>query len=100
MYLRRDRGPVSITLPDGNVMTRSDLPPRDTRRWVASRKAAVVRAVRHGLLPQDEACSFYDLSPEELQAWLDAVEIHGEGALKATRLQKYRQPQVESRSLD
>lgn len=100
MYLRRDHGPVTVTLPDGSVMSRSDLPPRDTRRWVASRKAAVVRAVRHGLLAADEACRLYDLSPEELQAWLDAVETHGEGALKATRLQKYRQPQVESHSLD
>lgn len=92
MYLRRERGPSSVTLPDGSVMTRSDLPPPETRRWVASRKAAVVRAVRHGLLTAEEACEIYDLSEEELQAWLQAVDSHGESALKATRLQRYRQP--------
>ena len=45
MYIRKTGGPRLVTLPDGTVMSRADLPPADTRRWVASRKAAVVRAV-------------------------------------------------------
>ncbi len=71
-------------------MTRADLPPTTTRRWVASRKAAVVKAVCYGLLSQDQALERYGLSEEELQIWMDAVETHGEAALKVTQVQKYR----------
>ena len=90
MYLKRIEGPRAITLPDGTVMTRADLPDPKTRRWVASRKAAVVRAVRHGLLTQTAAIDMYDLSEEELESWIAATETHGEAALKATSLQKWR----------
>ncbi len=45
MYLKKIDGPRAVNLPDGSVMTRADLPPVETRRWVASRKAAVVKAV-------------------------------------------------------
>jgi hypothetical protein len=73
-------------------MTRADLPPRETRRWVASRKACVVRAVSYGLVSRDEAKDTYGLSNEELSEWEGAVRDHGEVALKATALQKYQQP--------
>ena len=92
MYLKRDRGPVSVPLPDGSIMTRSDLPPVNTTRWVASRKAAVVKGVAAGLLTNKEACQLYDLSKEEFDSWSSAVRIHGIKALKATRLKEYRQP--------
>ena len=92
MYLRKVDGPRSVTLPDGSVMTRADLPPNDTTRWVASRKAAVVRAVAYGLISRPEALERYALSDEEFTEWVTAVAEHGEGALKATALQKYRQP--------
>ncbi len=92
MYLKKVDGPRAVTLPDGTVMTRADLPPQDTRRWVASRKAAVVRGVRFGLIPLAEALKLYGLSEEEFSEWSGAVEKHGEAALKATALQKYRQP--------
>jgi len=71
-------------------MTRADLPDAKTRRWVASRKAAVVRAISFGLLDATEAMELYGLSEEELSAWHAAVEQHGETALKATTLQRYR----------
>ena len=45
MFLKKVEGPRAVTLPDGSTMTRADLPPENTRRWVASRKAAVVRGV-------------------------------------------------------
>ncbi len=32
MYLKRDGGPVSVPLPDGSIMTRSDLPPVNATR--------------------------------------------------------------------
>ena len=91
MYLKKLDGPRAITLPDGTVMTRADLPEPTTRRWVASRKAAVVRAVNGGLIPRGEALELYGLSGEELDAWQEAVRHHGETALKATSIQRYRQ---------
>ena len=92
MYLKKVEGPRAVTLPDGTVMTRADLPDPATRRWVASRKAAVVRAVAHGLLGEDEALKRYGLSQEEFEGWQSAVAQHGEAALKATSVQRYRQP--------
>ena len=91
MYLKRVEGPRAITLPDGSVMTRADLPPPETRRWVASRKAAVVRAVVHGLITREEAQTRYALSAEEFAEWERAVEAHGEAGLKVTALQRLRQ---------
>ncbi|SMR71998.1 Protein of unknown function [Aliiroseovarius halocynthiae] len=91
MYLKKIEGPRAVTLPDGSIMTRADLPSKDTRRWVASRKASVVKGIRHGLLTSEEACVEYALSEEELAEWMNAVENHGESALKATALQRYRQ---------
>jgi hypothetical protein len=91
MYLKKVDGPRAITLSDGTVMTRADLPPASTRRWVASRKIKVVQAVAHGLISQKEAQKRYDLSEEELETWRRAVENHGEKALKVTALQRYRQ---------
>ena len=91
MYIRREKGPVFVTLPDGSKMTRSDLPSRTTRRWVARRKALVVKAVASGLITEDEACEMYNLSLEELSSWRIAMERHGARALRATALQKYRE---------
>jgi hypothetical protein len=78
-------------LPDGSKLTRSDLPPVNTKRWVARRKATVVAAVDNGLLDPVEACEMYRLSPEELDIWRTAVHRHGAGALRVTAIQKYRQ---------
>ncbi|WP_096786033.1 DUF1153 domain-containing protein [Rhodobacter sp. CZR27] len=91
MYLKRVDGPRQVTLPDGTVLSRADLPPPDTRRWVASRKAAVVKAVVHGLLTEKEALDRYALSEEEFALWRSAVMSHGEKALKVTMIQKFRQ---------
>ncbi|SFI76665.1 DUF1153 domain-containing protein [Celeribacter neptunius] len=92
MYLKKVDGPRAVTLPDGSIMTRADLPPKETRRWVASRKAAVVKGVVFGLIPQTEALKTYGLSEEEFNSWKNAITEHGEAALKATAVQKYRQP--------
>ncbi|WP_102107920.1 DUF1153 domain-containing protein [Oceaniglobus roseus] len=91
MYLKKLDGPRAVRLPGGKIMTRADLPDRTTKRWVASRKAAVVRAVAAGLITEEEAMETYALTREELQSWAQAVDRHGEAALKTTRLQKYRQ---------
>jgi hypothetical protein len=73
-------------------MTRADLPDPATRRWVASRKAAVVRAVSGGLITGAEALEIYGLSQEDLASWHAMVDLHGEKALKATTIQRYIQP--------
>lgn len=91
MYLKKVQGPRAVTLPDGTVLTHADLPPVTTRRWVASRKAAVVRGVLYGLLSRDDALERYSLSEEEFLTWVRAVSEHGEDALKATAVQRYRQ---------
>ncbi|SFD82374.1 CtrA inhibitor SciP [Roseivivax sediminis] len=91
MYLKKIDGPRAVTLPNGTVMTRADLPPPSTKRWVASRKAAVVRAVVHGLLTEAQAQDRYQLSEEELACWIRAMADHGERGLKATSVQKLRQ---------
>ena len=92
MYLKKLNGPRAVTLPDGSVMTRADLPDPRTGRWVASRKAAVVRAVEGGLIKRDEALEMFGLSSEEFDTWQSLVVTHGENALKTTAIQKYRQP--------
>ena len=92
MYLKKVDGPRSVTLADGSVMTQADLPPENTRRWVASRKAAVVRGVAYGLISQKDALARYAISEDEFHAWVRAVSEHGEDALKTTTLQRYRQP--------
>ena len=91
MYLKKVDGPRSVTLADGSVMSQADLPSPKTRRWVASRKAAVVRGVVYGLISQKEALARYQISEEEFKEWVRAVTEHGEAALRATAVQKYRQ---------
>jgi hypothetical protein len=61
-----------------------DPPPADTRRWVASRKAAVIRAVLHGLITQAEAERRYGLSEEEFREWVRAYSQQGMKGLRAT----------------
>lgn len=84
MFLKRVKGLRAVTLPDGSVMSRADLPPGDTRRWTAARKRAVVRGVLHGLITQAEAQKRYGLSEEEFHEWLEALSLHGAEGLKAT----------------
>ncbi|SMX34966.1 CtrA inhibitor SciP [Actibacterium lipolyticum] len=95
MFIKRIDGPRTVTLPDGSTMTRADLPPVDTKRWVASRKAAVVKAVAANLIDQEEALARYSLSIEEFESWKIAVARHGPKALKTTKIQTYRQSGVD-----
>jgi DNA-binding winged helix-turn-helix (wHTH) protein len=76
--------------PDGSPLTLANLPPRDTKRWVVNRKATVVVAVMGGLLSLEEACERYTLTVDEFVSWHCALEAHGLGGLKASRMQKYR----------
>ena len=91
MYLKKVDGPRTVMMPDGLVMSQADLPLAETRRWVASRKAAVVRGVAAGLISRDEALKRWSLSEDELLEWETAITTYGEPALKSTNTQKYRQ---------
>ena len=90
MYIRKGPGPRVVTLPDGSQLTRADLPPPGTTRWVARRKAMVVMGVESGLLTLDEAIERYSLSEEEYAGWAAAVAAHGTDGLKTTLTQRFR----------
>ena len=68
----------------------ADLPPANTNRWVARRKAAVLAALSSGVITMEEACRRYSLSEEELLDWQRAFEAHGLAGLRATRLRDRR----------
>ncbi len=82
--------PTSVTGPFGATLTLDSLPPPDTNRWVARRKAEVLAAINGGLLTLEEACVRYRLSVEELRLWQEAVERAGVPGLRVTRIQLYR----------
>jgi len=82
--------PISVTGPDGLTITIADLPPADTRRWVARRKATVVSAVLGGLLTIKETCDRYSLSEEEFLSWQRAFAQYGVPGLRITKRQDYR----------
>ena len=67
----------------------TELPPPSTR-WTIRRKAALVRAVRSGLLTVEQATGQYRLSEQELRAWERDLDRHGLYGLRATRLQVYQ----------
>ena len=70
----------------------AELPPPNTKRWVVRRKAAVVAAVRAGVITLEEACRRYELSEEEFLAWQRAFDTYGLRGLRTTRIQNYRHP--------
>lgn len=81
--------------PTGEPLTREDLPPPNTKRWVIRRKAEVVAGVRNGLISLEEACNRYKLSAEEFLSWQRLIESHGLRGLRTTRLQQYRRTASE-----
>lgn len=83
-------GTLAVIGPDGKRLTRDDLPPKDTVRWVIRRKAEVVAGVRAGLLTLDEACAMYSLSIDEFLLWQRQLDRHGLEGLKVTRIAEYR----------
>jgi hypothetical protein len=82
--------PRSTVATAGRLLTLDDLPPPTTQRWVARRKAEVVSAVRAGVLTLQDACRRYNLSEEEFQSWQAAIDKHGLGGLRVTRIQEFR----------
>jgi hypothetical protein len=75
----------------------SGLPPAETRRWSSRRKAAIVIAIRAGVLNRQEAYERYTLSLEELAAWEAALDQNGIPGLRVPRLQIYRDAPLRKR---
>jgi hypothetical protein len=73
-----------VLRPGGRVLTVQDLPPVHGARWVTSRKADLVAAVRGGLISLEAACTRYRLSVEEFQAWQRMIDRSGMSGLRAT----------------
>jgi hypothetical protein len=74
-----------------------NLPPPITQRWVARRKAAVVAAVRDGMITMASALHCYQLTEEEFLLWQRAFESYGLRGLRATFIQQYREPRQPRR---
>lgn len=70
---------------DQRPLTPARLPPAHTKRWVASRKAAIVAAVRGGLLSLEDAYRRYALSVDEFLAWQSAFDRAGQSGLQVRR---------------
>ena len=71
---------------EGVALSEISLPPADTRRWVARRKAQVVEAIQNGQLTLDEAWRRYRLGVEEFGAWkraLFSARLQGERAARS-----------------
>ncbi len=77
---------VAVRLGDGTIISLSDLPDRNTKRWVASNKADVVKVFMAGLISEQEVCERYALSEEEFQSWLNRYIAGGKQALKLVNL--------------
>ena len=69
-----------------------DLPAADTTRWSSRRKAAVVIAVRDGIIARAEACKRYALSEEELAGWEIAFDKRGVPGLRSGVRNSYAPP--------
>lgn len=82
--------PARILGPNNEILTRESLPPRNTSRWVASRKAQVVAAVEGGLMTIDEVMARYSLSLEEFCGWQRAMDRAGIPGLRVSWLQQNR----------
>jgi hypothetical protein len=72
-------------------MAKPPLP--DVKRWTPRRKAALLTAVRSGVITVEEACKHYEISEEEFLVWLKAFETYGLAGLRTTRAQQYRRRQ-------
>lgn len=81
-----------------NNLNEGNLPPRNTERWVKSRKLAVVKAIQDGDLSKDEACARYNLSLEELTSWTRLLKRHGPEGLRTTHLKQYRATDIQEQS--
>jgi Protein of unknown function (DUF1153) len=90
MFEYHNSRPARIIGPDSEVLTEQSLPPPNTTRWVASRKAQVVVAVQAGLLTFEQVQDRYGLSLEEFYGWQHAMDSAGVAGLRVAWSQEER----------
>jgi hypothetical protein len=98
MYESARSKTAKVVGPSGPV-TIADLPPVGTQRWSIRRKAAVVAAVRGGLLSLEEVCRRYALNVEEYLSWEYCIDHYGPAGLRTTLTQFYLTNGGRQRSL-
>ncbi len=72
------------------------LPPAGAMRWGARSKAAVVTAVRSGVLTLEEACKRYALSTAEYLTWEHGLDTGGLEGLGLAGRQERRRSLIRS----
>lgn len=77
-------------VPVGELLELIGLPPCDTVRWTARRKAEIVAAVQRQQVTAEDACNWYGLSAEEFDEWCRATERGGVAGLRVTCSQQAR----------
>jgi len=78
----------------------ASLPPLP-KRWVPSRKAEIVAAVRDGLLTLGEASERYALSVEEYLTWQRGLDLFGLSGLRVNKIQQCRhQPRSAKQQME
>lgn len=81
---------TGVTGPNGEPITRDSLPSSASTRWVTSRKAQLIAAIRGGIITIEEASQRYCLTIDELSEWQASFDKHGKRGLRATFIQQYR----------
>ena len=74
---------------DGSI-TLDMLPSSAATRWVTSRKAQLIAAIRSGVITVEEASRRYCLTIDELGEWQASFDRHGKRGLRTTFTQQYR----------
>ncbi len=57
----------------------------EIKRWTARRKSALVMEILQGKTTVAEASQQFDLTPSEIEEWIDNAKAGMENALKARR---------------
>lgn len=71
----------------------------DIKRWTAKRKAALVLDIIQGKTTVAEASRAFDLTPSEVEAWVDEGKRGMENALRAKPLEIKEQYERQVREL-
>jgi hypothetical protein len=66
------------------------------KRWVPSRKAEIVDAVRGGFISLDDALERYALSIDEYLMWQRGLELFGYAGLRVNKTKHLRQATTRS----
>lgn len=64
--------------PNDEVLTLSNLPVGNPKRWLPTMKARVVAAIDGGLISMEDAWQRYRLSTREYQCWKEVLENQSE----------------------